>query len=222
MRIVSTALSFVLLAISLPQPAKAQSVEYLHTDGLGSIVAVTNADGALIETREYEAYGQQLSPQVSDGPGYTGHVQDRVTGLTYMQQRYYDPGLGRFLSIDPVSANSSTGANFNRYWYADNNPYRYVDPDGRRSTVVGNNIRIEPEDRTVPSLAIPNTVGASGVNPSQRHFHQYDVRTPSSLSSQQAGSGLNRSPTPGNDQPASPQGTQNNAGYIPRSLGQTW
>ncbi|WP_288128232.1 RHS repeat-associated core domain-containing protein, partial [Thiomonas sp.] len=51
-------------------------------------------------------------------------------GLVYMQQRYYDPGIGRFLSTDPVAADANTGANFNRYWYANNNPYRYSDPFG--------------------------------------------------------------------------------------------
>lgn len=44
-------------------------------------------------------------------------------------QRYYDPGIGAFLSVDPVTANS--GSNFNRYWYAANNPYKFKDPDGR-------------------------------------------------------------------------------------------
>jgi uncharacterized protein RhaS with RHS repeats len=48
-----------------------------------------------------------------------------------MQQRYYDPGIGRFLSVDPVTANGNTGKNFNRYWYADNNPFKFTDPDGR-------------------------------------------------------------------------------------------
>lgn len=50
-----------------------------------------------------------------------------------MQQRYYDQSLGRFLSVDPVTANAANGSNFNRYWYANNNPYRFVDPDGRQS-----------------------------------------------------------------------------------------
>lgn len=48
-----------------------------------------------------------------------------------MQQRYYDPQIGRFLSGDPVSTNASNGGNFNRYWYTNDNPYRFTDPDGR-------------------------------------------------------------------------------------------
>lgn len=108
-----------------------ETVVYYHTDALGSPVAVTDAGGAVIEYRTYEPYGKQLSPlPPQDGPGYTGHVYDAATGLNYMQQRYYDPAIGRFLSVDPVSA-TSVGGNFNRYWYANNNPYKFTDPDGR-------------------------------------------------------------------------------------------
>lgn len=48
-----------------------------------------------------------------------------------MQQRYYDPMLGLFLSVDPVTAHGSSLAQFNRYRYANGNPYRFVDSDGR-------------------------------------------------------------------------------------------
>lgn len=48
-----------------------------------------------------------------------------------MQQRYYDPQLGVLLSVDPVTAYSSPVAMFNRYRYANSNPYRFTDPDGR-------------------------------------------------------------------------------------------
>jgi uncharacterized protein RhaS with RHS repeats len=50
-----------------------------------------------------------------------------------MQQRYYDPMIGRFLSVDPVTALSNPARMFNRYDYAANNPYRFTDPDGRQS-----------------------------------------------------------------------------------------
>jgi len=58
-------------------------------------------------------------------------VMDAGTGFTYMQARYYDPLLPRFLSGDPAPVDAKMGANFNRYWYANNNPYKFTDPDGR-------------------------------------------------------------------------------------------
>ena len=48
-----------------------------------------------------------------------------------MQARYYDPVIGRFLSNDPVGYSNTH--NFNRYAYANNNPYKYVDPDGENA-----------------------------------------------------------------------------------------
>jgi len=82
------------------------------------------------ERTNYDPYGGAIGKTVN-GIGYTGHVMDGATGLTYMQQRYYDQGVGRFLSNDPLSADANSGSNFNRYKYASGNPYRFVDPDGR-------------------------------------------------------------------------------------------
>lgn len=101
----------------------------IHTDALGTTMARTNAAGQLLEQRTHEPYGGQIGSAV-DGIGFTGHVMDTSTGLTYMQQRYYDPVVGRFVSADPLSASQIDGTNFNRYAYANNNPYKYQDPDG--------------------------------------------------------------------------------------------
>jgi RHS repeat-associated protein len=106
---------------------------FQHTDALGSPVVVTNGPHTVLERREYEPYGRQLTPTPTDGPGYTGHAYDAATGLVYMQQRYYDPVLGKFLSTDAVSVDTVTGRNFCRYCYASNNPYGFTDPDGRQS-----------------------------------------------------------------------------------------
>jgi RHS repeat-associated protein len=116
------------------------TIKYQHTDALGSPVAVTDANRVVIERYVYEPYGKSSSPD--DKPGYTGHVEDAATGLTYMQQRYYDPGIGRFLSVDPVTADGNTGGNFNRYWYANNNPYKFTDPDGRQSRCAGSSCQV--------------------------------------------------------------------------------
>ena len=79
----------------------------------------------------YEAYGNTTSGAAPSSIGFTGHVNDSATGLVYMQQRYYDPIAGRFISLDPVTADADSGSAFNRFKYANNNPYRYTDPDGR-------------------------------------------------------------------------------------------
>lgn len=112
------------------------TVKYQHTDALGTPIAVTDAAKGVLQRSEYEPYGRLVNRPLTDGPGFTGHVQDAATGLTYMQQRYYDPLIGRFLSVDPVTPYSGGIASFNRYWYASGNPYRYKDPDGRKIMIV--------------------------------------------------------------------------------------
>lgn len=108
------------------------TAKYQHTDALGSPVAVTNMAGAVMDRTNYEPYGTAINKPNYDGIGYTGHVQDGATGLTYMQQRYYDPQIGRMLSVDPVTAyGSGDMRHFNVYAYAYNNPYKFTDPDGR-------------------------------------------------------------------------------------------
>ena len=68
---------------------------------------------------------------------FTGHQQDEDSGLVYAGARHYDPVVGRFLSVDPASGDPTNQFTFNRYAYGNNNPYRYVDPDGRETTFIG-------------------------------------------------------------------------------------
>ncbi|MEA9590104.1 RHS repeat-associated core domain-containing protein [Xanthomonas sp. WHRI 10064A] len=130
-------LAFALTSLSFGfcWSVSAQTVRYVHTDGLGSVAVLTDANRSIIERREHEPYGASLGGTV-DGVGYTGHLMDSATGLTHMQQRYYDAEVGRFLSVDPINAYGSPTKAFNRYWYADNNPYSFTDPDGRESTTI--------------------------------------------------------------------------------------
>ncbi len=104
-------------------------LRYLHTDALGSLVAETDASKTVTQRYHYLPYGGAFGT-APNGPGYAGNVMD-PSGLTYMQARYYDPQLGRFLSTDPVDPDPQTGMNFNRYAYADANPYSKYDPSGR-------------------------------------------------------------------------------------------
>ncbi|QLQ27771.1 MAG: hypothetical protein HZT39_05335 [Pseudoxanthomonas sp.] len=152
-----------LVAIREAPFAGGSEVKYQHTDALGSPVAISNGVGTVTERTNYDPYGGAINKTV-DGVGYTGHVMDPVTGLTYMQQRYYDPAIGRFLSVDPISAITSPVGLFNRYRYAANNPFRFVDPDGRKEIqkptekVTGSNI----PGNSVARAMLAVTAGANG------------------------------------------------------------
>ena len=131
-------LLFKLVALAglvlLAMPAFAgDTVYYYLSDSLHSEVVVTDANRNVVETTHYAPYGQVLDRTLRDGPGYAAAAEDPATGLNYMQQRYYDPQTGRFLSTDPMTV-TPDGADFNRYEYAKDNPYRYTDPTGMCST----------------------------------------------------------------------------------------
>lgn len=143
-------------------------VEYIHTDALGSPVAVTDASGNVVEREVYEPYGSSITGPPSDQPGFTGHVADSQTNLAYMQQRYYDPQVGRFLSVDPVTAYSSPVGAFGRYSYANNNPYRFTDPDGRASCESGS-IKCHPSiASSVRTIGPAGNVSSSAARSSDR------------------------------------------------------
>lgn len=75
----------LLTGLGLSPAAIAQTtVSYIHTDALGSVVAESDASGNVIKRYVYEPYGAVVGGQVEDGPGYTGHVSDAATGLSYM------------------------------------------------------------------------------------------------------------------------------------------
>ncbi|MDT0499025.1 RHS repeat-associated core domain-containing protein [Algiphilus sp. W345] len=113
--------------VELVKVGGSNSVTYLHPDLLGSPRRASDS-GANQQWREhYDPYGMKLNG-VDEKIGYTGHAYDAETGLTYMQARFYDPLVGRFLSTDPVGFDAGNPYGFNRYSYANNNPYRYTDP----------------------------------------------------------------------------------------------
>jgi len=107
--------------------ASAATVAYLHSDHRGTPSVKTASNRDVIYRSWNDAYGEPHDHLWRDGPGFTGHAMDAANQLVYMQQRYHDPETG-FISPDPVAADHGS---FNRYWYANNNPYTLVDPDGR-------------------------------------------------------------------------------------------
>ena len=121
----------VALLAGSPAARAVETTTYMLTDVQGTVIMTEDAHGVTTSQQDYRPYGKPNGSVGPDGPGYTGHVNDPGTGLVYMQARYYDPEVGRFLSVDPVGLVSGNGFNFNRYIYANNNSVRYMDPDGR-------------------------------------------------------------------------------------------
>jgi RHS repeat-associated protein len=125
---------------------------YYHADGLGSITALTDRQGQVVQKYEYDSFGN-----LKEGLGfidqpytYTGREWDKETGLYYYRARYYDPTIGRFINRDPIGIlgniyNNQYNVSFdqyvssvqNTYAYTENNPVNYIDPSGLWSLSVG-------------------------------------------------------------------------------------
>jgi RHS repeat-associated protein len=129
-----TYIAFIVVAFLTSIATASESVTYYHNDLLGSPVAATDAAGNRLWQEQYQPYGSRIlneSAASDNSRWYTGHPHDDATGLTYAGARYYDPNIGRFMAIDPVDVDSKELDTFGRYTYVGNNPYGYIDPDGR-------------------------------------------------------------------------------------------
>lgn len=124
--------SAALIMVTGLNAAHAGTVTYFHLDPGGNGVLQTNAAGSVVKTLEYRPYGKSELDQAGRGPGFAGHVNEPLSGLTYMRARFYDPASGRFIGTDPVRPKAGDGFGFNRYAYANNNPLKFIDPDGRQ------------------------------------------------------------------------------------------
>ncbi|SFW38032.1 RHS repeat-associated core domain-containing protein [Luteibacter sp. UNCMF366Tsu5.1] len=137
----------------------AKSVSYYYTDPQGTVLAVTDASGIVVSSVDYAPYGASAMGNPGDGPGYTGHVADSDTDLIYMQARYYDPIVGRFVGIDPSRPAPGDPFGFNRFAYANNSPLVHIDPDGRNAIIT------YKQDGSI-SIAVPvRFSGPASTNP---------------------------------------------------------
>ncbi len=111
---------------------------YFVKNIFGDVVAICNEYGVVVETYEYDFWGNITSGGTS-GIGkenpfrYRGYYYDNETGFYYLQTRYYDPEICRFISADNlelISVLSQSPGLLNLYVYCNNNPVMNTDETG--------------------------------------------------------------------------------------------
>ena len=117
---------------------------YYVFNGQGDVIGITDGTGNMLARYTYDAWGKPLT--ITDGAGtdvsgnaahianvnpfrYRGYYYDKESGLYYLQSRYYDPVVGRFINADS-SIHSSSLVGMNVFAYCGNSPINYVDPTG--------------------------------------------------------------------------------------------
>ena len=132
-------------------------VRHILRDNQGSIVAIADTAGNVIERNDYDPWGVLRQPQTQTpyssgevpelllGRGYCGHEHLAEFGLINMNARLFDPALCRFLSPDPIVQAPDNSQNFNRYSYCLNNPLKYIDPSGLQFIYRKRDNRLEVE-----------------------------------------------------------------------------
>ena len=99
--------------------------------GIGGVARVVDANCQEIVTLEYDSFGNVISGDSSKTyQGYRGEDYDEDIGLIFLRNRFYDPKLGRFLSIDAHPGFLTQPQTLNPYLYVHNDPINYIDPTG--------------------------------------------------------------------------------------------
>ena len=109
-------------------------------DNQGSLIALTDQSGSVVERYAYDPWGARRNPAdwtMNDtrinfitNRGYTGHEHIDGFKIINMNGRVYDPVTAQFFSPDPFIQSPGNWINYNRYSYCQNNPTCATDPSG--------------------------------------------------------------------------------------------
>ena len=117
---------------------------YYLRNAQSDIVKLIDKTGATVVEYTYDSWGKLLSTSGSlastlgkNNPfRYRGYVYDEETGFYYLQSRYYNPEVGRFISADVLLSTGQGVLGHNAYAYCLNNPVNGIDPDGYESIFI--------------------------------------------------------------------------------------
>ena len=124
---------------------KCRSSHYYYATNLqGDVVAILDSNGTAVVKYTYDAWGKVFEPTgsmastlgIHNPLRYRGFVYDTETGLYYLQSRYYDPEMGRFINADIFVSTGQGVLGYNMFSYCLNNPVNYVDRSGNNAEAV--------------------------------------------------------------------------------------
>lgn len=127
------------------------SYEYFLKDHLGNTRVMVKQDGSILQVQDYYAFGLEMNPgnQYTGSPAnkylYNGKEKQQELGLEQLDYgaRFYDPVIARWNAVDPLAEMSKR---FSAYVYGNNNPMRFVDPDGMAVEEINGGYRFTEDD----------------------------------------------------------------------------
>jgi len=153
---------------------------WYQNDHLGTPHSLTDNQGNTVWRGQYSAYGQLTEewtppdardehpqPKVNNPLRFQGQYEDAESGLYYNLNRYYDPGVGRYLTADPIKL----AGGLNLYQYVDGNPVGWVDPLGlfKQDGTGFDNAVVEAGETPLPSWKGSGpTSGVLGLEPASK------------------------------------------------------
>ena len=147
--------------------AEAETECILVKNQQGDVERVISADGTILASYTYDAWGNVLTSEgslaASNPIRYRGYYFDTETSLYYLQSRYYDSAVGRFINGDAL-IDSVMSSTCNMFSYCGNNPVNRADPFGLSWVDVKNwfiNIGNKIEEFLTPSNLYGSTIGGA-------------------------------------------------------------
>jgi RHS repeat-associated protein len=105
----------------------------------GDITRIEDVNGNVLATYEYDAWGNLISSSGSladiNPLRYRGYYYDTEAGFYYLQSRYYDPVVSRFINTDRYASTGTGLLSYNMFAYCQNSPVNYSDPQGTMQLV---------------------------------------------------------------------------------------
>ena len=139
---------------------------YYLVNAQGDVAAILDSSGTMVASYNYDAWGSCTVYNSSDAAigdlnplRYRSYYYDAETGFYYLQSRYYDPAICRFINADTFATTDANGfLSANMFAYCENNPVNYSDANGRSfvSCLLGGIVGL------AASVAIAKVAGSSG------------------------------------------------------------